>query len=42
MLPVTQSDENIYAVSKFGFGKEGLKDFMNELRKFHEQLSSGW
>ena len=38
MLPVIRSDEYLYAVPKFDLGKEDIKDFMHELKGFHEQF----
>ena len=38
MLPVTRCDEHLYPVPKFDLGKGDVKDFMNELRGFHEQF----
>ncbi|MBC2742998.1 MAG: transposase [Desulfosarcina sp.] len=39
MLPVTRSNEHLYAVPKFDLGKGDVKDFMNELKGFHEQFA---
>jgi len=39
MLPVTRSDEYLYSVPKFDLGKDDVKDFMNELKGFHEQFT---
>jgi SRSO17 transposase len=39
MLPVTRCDEHLYSVPKFDLGKSDIKDFMNELKGFHEQFS---
>jgi len=39
MLPVTRCDEHLYPVPKFDLGKGDVKDFMNELRGFHEQFA---
>lgn len=39
MLPVTRCDEHLYSVPKFDLGKGDIKNFMNELRGFHEQFS---
>jgi len=39
MLPVTRSNEHLYSVPKFDLGKGDVKDFMNELRGFHEQFA---
>lgn len=39
MLPITRSDEHLYSVPKFDLGKGDIKDFMNELRGFHDQFS---
>jgi len=38
MLPVTRCDEHLYSVPKFDLGKGDIKDFMNELKGFHEQF----
>ena len=39
MLPVTRCDEHLFPVPKFDLGKGDVKDFMNELRGFHEQFA---
>jgi SRSO17 transposase len=39
MLPVARSDEYLYSVPKFDLGKGDIKDFMNELKGFHEQFA---
>lgn len=39
MLPVTRSDEHLYSVPKFDLDKGDVKDFMKELRGFHEQFA---
>ena len=39
MLPVTRCDEHLYPVPKFDLGKGDVRDFMNELRGFHEQFA---
>ena len=39
MLPATRSDEYLYRVPKFDLGKGDVKDFMNELKGFHEQFA---
>ncbi|MDY6839877.1 MAG: IS701 family transposase [Thermodesulfobacteriota bacterium] len=39
MLPVTRCDEHLYSVPKFDLGKDNIKNFMNELRGFHEQFA---
>ena len=39
MLPATRSDEHLYRVPKFSLGKGDVKDFMNELRGFHDQFA---
>ena len=39
MLPVTRRDEYLYPVPKFEIDKGDVKDFINELRGFHEQFS---
>jgi len=38
MLPDIRSDEHLYAVPKFDLGKSDVKDFINELKGFHEQF----
>jgi len=38
MLPVIRCDEHLYPVPKFDLGKGDIKDFMNELKGFHEQF----
>jgi SRSO17 transposase len=38
MLPSTRCGEHLYPVPKFDLGKADVKDFMNELRGFHEQF----
>ena len=38
MLPVTRCDEHLYPVPKFDLGKGDVKDFINELKGFHEQF----
>ena len=38
MLPVIRCDEHLYSVPKFDLGKGDIKDFMNELKGFHEQF----
>jgi SRSO17 transposase len=38
MLPVVRCDEHLYSVPKFDLGKGDIKDFMNELKGFHEQF----
>ena len=38
MLPDIRSDEHLYAVPKFDLGKGDVKDFLNELKGFHEQF----
>jgi len=39
MLPVTRCDEHLYPVPKFDLCKGDIKDFMNELKGFHEQFA---
>jgi SRSO17 transposase len=39
MLPDIRNDEYLYTVPKFDLGKGDVKDFMNELRGFHEQFA---
>jgi len=39
MLPVIRCDEHLYTVPKFDLGKGDIKDFINELRGFHEQFA---
>jgi len=39
MLPVTRCDEHLYPVPKFDLGKGDVKDFINELKGFHEQFA---
>ena len=39
MLPTIRSDEHLYPVPKFDLGKGDIKNFMNELRGFHEQFA---
>jgi len=39
MLPVTRCYEYLYSVPKFDLGKADIKDFINELKGFHEQFS---
>ena len=39
MLPVTRCNEHLYPVPKFDLGKGDIKDFMNELKGFHEQFA---
>ncbi len=39
MLPVTRSDEHLYSVPKFDLDKGDVKNFMKELRGFHEQFA---
>lgn len=38
MLPITRCNEHLYSVPKFDLVKDDIKDFMNELRGFHEQF----
>lgn len=39
MLPVTRCHEYLYTVPKFDLGKGDIKDFMDELKGFHEQFA---
>ena len=39
MLPITRCDEHLYSVPKFDLGKGDIKEFMNELKGFHEQFA---
>ena len=39
MLPVTRCNEHHYSVPKFDIDKGDIKDFMNELKGFHEQFA---
>ena len=39
MLSDIRSDEHLYTVPKFDLGKGDVKDFMNELKGFHEQFA---
>lgn len=39
MLPQSRNNENLFAVPKFDIKKEDIKDFLNELRGFHEIFS---
>jgi SRSO17 transposase len=39
MLPVSNCDEHLFPVPKFDLGKGDVKDFMNQLRGFHEQFA---
>jgi len=39
MLPITRRDEYLYSVPKFDLGKSDIKDFMNELKGFHDQFA---
>jgi SRSO17 transposase len=39
MLPITRCDEHLYPVPKFDLGKGDVRDFMNELKGFHEQFA---
>ncbi|MCP3865439.1 MAG: IS701 family transposase [Aestuariibacter sp.] len=38
MLPDTRCGEHLYSVPKFDLNIDDIKDFMNELRGFHEQF----
>jgi SRSO17 transposase len=42
MLPSTRRDEHLYPVPKFDIHKGDVKDFINELRGFHEQFSDSF
>jgi SRSO17 transposase len=39
MLPAIRSNEYTYSVPKFDLGKSDIKDFMNELKGFHDQFA---
>ena len=39
MLPDIRCGEHLYPVPKFNLGKDDIKNFMNELRGFHEQFA---
>ena len=39
MLPAIRSNEYTYSVPKFDLGKRDIKDFMNELKGFHDQFA---
>lgn len=39
MLPSVRCDENPYSVPKFDLAESDVKDFMNELKGFHEQFA---
>jgi SRSO17 transposase len=39
MLPSTRCDERLYSVPKFDLAKTDVKDFMNELKGFHDQFA---
>jgi len=39
MLPISRKDEYIYEVPKFDIAKGEIRDFMNELKGFHEQFA---
>lgn len=39
MLPMIRCNEHLFAVPKFDLGKGDIKDFLEELRGFHEQFS---
>jgi SRSO17 transposase len=39
MLPATRCNEHHYSVPKFDLNKCDIKDFMNELKGFHEQFT---
>ncbi len=39
MLPISRHDEYLYSVPKFDLGKGDIKDFMNELKGFHDQFA---
>lgn len=38
MLPISRQDEHLYPVPKFDLERGDIKDFMNELKGFHEQF----
>ena len=38
MLPASRRDEHLYPVPKFDIDKSDVKDFINELKGFHEQF----
>jgi hypothetical protein len=39
MLPATRCDEYIYPIPKFDLNKDDIKDFISELKGFHEQFA---
>jgi SRSO17 transposase len=39
MLPTIRCDEYLYSVPKFDLAKDDVKEFMNELKGFHEQFA---
>lgn len=39
MLPAFRKDDYLFSVPKFDISKDDVKNFMNELRGFHEQFS---
>ena len=39
MLPSVRCDEHLYSVPKFDLAKRDVKDFMSELKGFHEQFA---
>jgi len=39
MLPATRCDEHLYPVPKFDLNKDDIKDFICELKGFHEQFA---
>jgi SRSO17 transposase len=39
MLPIIRGDEHLFPVPKFNLGKGDIKNFMNELKGFHEQFA---
>lgn len=39
MLPSIRCDEHLYSVPKFDLAKSDVKDFMSELKGFHEQFA---
>jgi SRSO17 transposase len=39
MLPISRHDEYLYSVPKFDLGKGDIKDFINELKGFHDQFA---
>jgi SRSO17 transposase len=39
MLPSIRCDEHLYSVPKFDLGKSDVRDFMSELKGFHQQFA---